>query len=353
MPRFDFFPKFIDSAMTHRTNFGAILSILMIVIASSLCISEVKNFIKPPIKEQLVSVSDLHGALNELVISLNFTVSVPCVLLHVDVFDMIGAANDASTKSIEKVRVDMNGNPIQLTSISDECGDCYGAATEEQKCCQTCEDIIRAYQNQQWSISNLSTWAQCREEGIKLDGTEHCQAYGSLKVNAIEGGFHIAPGINTKNRFSHVHDYSPIENNLNLSHQIDHLTFGAPLGKSPLDGTRVIQTSSQTTQYKYHLKAVPTVVTDRSGKSTRGFQYTANFAEIPVTQRGRFGAGIFFVYNFAPVAVVSAPDRCGFPVLVARLISIFGGAFMLARLIDSFMYRLNTIEGKMRIGKAE
>jgi hypothetical protein len=95
------------------------------------------------------------------------------------------------------------------------------------------------------------------------------------------------------------------------------------------------------------------VKTTPRGKKSMGFQYTANFAEIPVRQNGRFGPGIFFVYNFAPVAVVSKPDRTNFPIFVARCISIFGGVFMLARLLDSFGYRLNTLEGKMRIGKAE
>lgn len=351
--RLDFFPKFIDSAMTHKTNCGAINSILMITCALILCFSEVLTYLRPPIHEQLVSVSDLRGALNELTISFNFTISVPCVLLHLDVFDMIGTGNRPESKSLFKVRVDQYGNPIPQTQIAEECGSCYGAESTQRKCCQTCEEIVSAYQEHGWSITNLSTWAQCRAEGIEFDGKERCQTYGTLHVNAIEGGFHVAPGINVYNQYGHIHDYSPLVNTLNLTHDIDHITFGAQIAASPLDKTRVVQKNPGHIHYRYNLKAVPTVVESQGGKVTRGFQFTVNYAEIPVTARGRYGPGIFFVYNFAPVAVMRTPDRPSITVLIARLISIFGGAFMLARLIDSFTYRLNTIEGKDRINKFE
>jgi len=307
----------------------------------------------PPMKEQLVSVSDLRGSLNELVISFNFTVSVPCVLLHLDVFDTVGLSNDQSSKSLFKLRVDSNGNPIPLDAVAPQCGSCYGAETNDRKCCNSCEEIISAYQDKGWSIVNMSSWDQCRAEGISYNGTERCRAYGSLRVNAIEGGFHLAPGINVFNRFGHVHDFSPLDKILDLSHEIEHVTFGASFRESPIDHTRVIQKSPGQMHYRYNLKAVPTVVKDYSGKTTRGFQFTVNYAEIPVKSKGRFGPGIFFVYNFAPVAVLVGPDRSGIAVFLARLVSIFGGAFMLARLIDSFGYRLHTLEGKMRIGKAE
>ncbi|EAX86809.1 hypothetical protein TVAG_100310 [Trichomonas vaginalis G3] len=350
--RLDFFPKFIDSAMTHKTACGAFNSILMIACALALCISEIYAYAKPALHEQLVSVSDLRGALDQLSISFNFTVSVPCVLLHLDVFDMMGSGNRPDQKTLYKVRVDQNGNPIPQTQIAEDCGPCYGAESSQRKCCQTCEDVVAAYQEKGWGIGNLSSWAQCRAEGVMFDGKERCQAYGNLHVNAIEGGFHLAPGINVFSRFGHVHDFSPLVDTLNLTHEIEHISFGAPIDKSPLDNTRVVQKKPGQIHYRYNLKAVPTVK-EVNGKVHRFFRFTVNYAEIPVTARGRYGPGIFFVYSFAPVAITSTYDRPNITVLLARLISIFGGSFMLARLIDSFTYRLNTIEGKDRINKFE
>jgi hypothetical protein len=349
----DFFPKFIDSAMTRRTTCGALLSIIMVITAACLIWSETWLYIRPPVKEELVSVSELRKTLSELTFSFNFTVSVPCVLLHLDVFDLSGSRNDEAHKTLFKDRLDPNGNPLRVTAVAPKCGSCYGAETDSHGCCNSCEEIVSAYSSKGWVIQDLPNWAQCQAEGVDLSGGEKCRASGALKVHAIDGTFHLAPGINIPNQWGHQHDMSPLTGRLNLSHEIDHVTFGAPLGNSPLDNTRVTQNEAGSYHYRYSLKAVPTVRTTSKGKVTRGFQYTANFAEIPVRQSGRFGPGIFFVYNFAPVAVVSKPDRTSFPIFVARCISIFGGVFMLARLLDSFGYRLNTLEGKMRIGKAE
>jgi hypothetical protein len=351
MFKVDFFPKFIDSAMIKKTNLGAIISITMLLTATTLCCFETYSFLFPPIKEQLVSVSDLRGSLDELVISFNITVSLPCVLLHLDVFDIVGTPNDHARKSLLKTRVDLNGLPIKTAALAPSCGSCYGAQTAEKQCCNTCEDLVQAYQGKSWGIRDFTSWAQCREEAIDLKGGERCRVLGSLNVNAIEGTFHIAPGINVVNQFGHQHDMTPLVDSLNLSHEIDHLTMGASFGESPLDNTRVIQNAQGHVHYRYSLKAVPKVTTNVRGKTLRGFQYTVNFAEIPVTGKGRFGPGIFFVYTFAPVAVVAKPDRPSFPIYVARCVSIVGGAFMLARLIDSFGFRLNTLEGKLGIGK--
>ena len=350
MLKLDFFPKFLDSSMTKRTNFGAIVSILMVISAAFLCHSEAKNMIRPTIKEQLVSVSSLRNSLHKLKITYEFIVNLPCVLTHLDV---LTTSNDEVKKEVNKVRLDMNGNEIKTIVDNKKCGTCYGAIVGNMPCCNTCQDVVDAYQQRIWSISNMRNWTQCKDEKIDFDGGEKCKIYGKLKISAIEGSFHIAPGVNVLNQFGHQHDVSPIINNLNLSHEIKKLTFGDYIGQSPLDDTRVFQTNKGQYHYRYNLKAVPTVTQLPNGKVKNGYQYTVNFAEIPIVNKGRYGPGIFVVYNFAPVAVLSKPDRPVFPIFVARCISIIGGTFMLARLIDSFGNRLNTLEGKMQIGKLE
>jgi hypothetical protein len=50
MLRLDFFPKFIDSAMTKKTNLGAVISITMVVTAVCLCWSETWSFLQPSTK---------------------------------------------------------------------------------------------------------------------------------------------------------------------------------------------------------------------------------------------------------------------------------------------------------------
>ena len=352
MLKIDFFPKFLDSSIIKKTNFGALTSIIMIITATVLCFSETMNFFFPKNKQQLVSISDVRSSLSDITISYNFTVSIPCPLLHLDLFDITGVSNNDAKKTIFKKRIDINNKPIGSIP-QPQCGSCYGAETPGKHCCNSCEEIISAYQSKIWSISSMSNWSQCINEGIKYDGSEKCQVYGSLQINGIEGGFHVAPGINVLNQFGHQHDISPFSGKLNLSHEIDHLTFGELLEQAPIDQTRVVQTKSGQMHYRYNLKVVPKIIRTRSGKTKTHFIYTVSFAEIPVVERGRFGPGIFFLYDIAPVAILQKPDRPSFAIFVARCVSIIGGAFMLGKLIDSFGYRLNTIEGKMRIGKAE
>jgi hypothetical protein len=200
----------------------------------------------------------------------------------------------------------------------------------------------------------MTNWTQCQEEKIALDGSEKCQLYGSFDVSATDGTFHIGPGVNLPSQFAHLHDYSPIEGRLNLSHEIGHLAFGGSMVDSPLDHTKVVQTEEGGFHYRYNLKAVPHVVSI-GGVSTRSFLYTVNFAEIPVTQRGkwRFGPGIYFLYSFAPVAVFAREEAVSLLVLLARCVAIIGGSVMIGKVVDSVGFRLNTLEGKMRIGKAE
>jgi hypothetical protein len=237
---FDFFPKFIDSAMIKRTNLGAVISIAMVLAAATLCLSETASFLNPVIKEQLVSVSDLRGSLSELTISFNVTVSLPCVLTHLDVFDIVGTPNDSARKTFFKMRVDQEGRFIKSTVVAPQCGNCYGAETPEKNCCNSCEEVVEAYEGKSWGISDFDMWSQCKEEGIDLLGGERCRVYGALHVNAIEGTFHIAPGINVRESLGHQHDMTPLLERLNLSHEIDHLAMGASFGQSPLDRTRVV-----------------------------------------------------------------------------------------------------------------
>ncbi|KAH0795917.1 endoplasmic reticulum-Golgi intermediate compartment protein 3-like [Histomonas meleagridis] len=329
----------------------------MVITAAVLCLSESKNYFFAKYKQQLVSISDVRSSLSDIKVSYDFTVSIPCPLLHLDLFDLSGSSNNDAKKTINKQRVDINNNPIPKKifrpGLRRECGSCYGAETPTRKCCYTCEDIIEAYQSKIWSIGSMPNWTQCINDNIKYDGTEKCHVSGTLQINGVEGGFHVAPGINVLNQFGHQHDISPFSGKLNLSHEIDHLTFGDPLEEGNVDHTRVIQTKSGQMHYRYNLKVVPKIIKTRTGLTKNHFIYTVSFAEIPVVERGRFGPGIFFLYDIAPVAILQKPDRPSFAIFVARCVSIIGGAFMLGKLIDSFGYRLNTIEGKMRIGKAE
>ncbi|KAK2109895.1 Endoplasmic reticulum-Golgi intermediate compartment protein 3 [Saguinus oedipus] len=73
----------------------------------------------------------------------------------------------------------------------DRCESCYGAESEDIKCCNTCEDVREAYRRRGWAFKNPDTIEQCRREGfsqkMQEQKNEGCQVYGFLEVNKTCG----------------------------------------------------------------------------------------------------------------------------------------------------------------------
>jgi hypothetical protein len=80
----------------------------------------------------------------------------------------------------------------------DYCGDCYGAQTEDVRCCNTCNELIQAYQRKQWSVNEiLRNSTQCLHDRAKhfanIGADEVCHM--SYVIHIIIGyfiiGYHI------------------------------------------------------------------------------------------------------------------------------------------------------------------
>ena len=101
--------------------------------------------------------------------------------------DVSGEYADAEHQ-LYKTRLDKDGNEVHTeklealnaakTNTSDhdetkeiakvECGSCYGAETEELKCCNSCEDVLNAYRAQGWGIRDPRAFDQCKAEGVRF-----------------------------------------------------------------------------------------------------------------------------------------------------------------------------------------
>lgn len=75
---------------------------------------------------------------------------------------------------------------------------CYGAESEPNQCCNTCEEVREAYRHKGWAFNDPSGISQCVDEGwtvkIKEQVNEGCQIHGSIGVNKVAGNLHFAPG---------------------------------------------------------------------------------------------------------------------------------------------------------------
>ena len=138
----------------------------------------------------------------EVVFDITFD-RIPCALLAVDADDPTGQSQSFHIDKKHRVwkhRLDKDGNTIGRKSrfelggtlisenqldeldsvkqakerklmeqqqgqgeVDDEqyCGSCYGASPEGE-CCNTCDDVKRAYKTKQWHIPDITTIDQCK-----------------------------------------------------------------------------------------------------------------------------------------------------------------------------------------------
>lgn len=145
---------------------------------------------------------------------------------------------EVSEKVIEKLE-EREEEEEEEEGAKSKCGDCYGAG-EEGQCCNTCEEVKKAYKRKGWSLNDVSKIRQCQLE-IDDDG-EGCNIHGKVALSSGGGNFHLAPGraaldshdLETLNVFDMLLDSF---HEWNVSHTIHKLRFGDeyPQGVYQLD----------------------------------------------------------------------------------------------------------------------
>lgn len=269
------------------------------------------------------------------------------------------------------------------------CGPCYGAhfKGEEESCCNTCEDVQRAYTDQGWVV-DTDSFEQCVREGWKektlAQSKEGCRMHGTLSVKKVRGNFHFSAGRAYSNGGTHVHDVSTFlktNNDQNFMHSIHRLEFGqheynAQKQKrtkashiiQPLDNTNWGTSQGKlkyemfnlsylftsiyiaTMMYQYFLQIVPTEFEFINGKQTRTFQYSVSKQEQLVNQYTGGLPGVFFMLDHSPMRILYLESRPTFGSFLTSLCAIIGGIFSVASIIDSVLYRAERMTQQTRKG---
>jgi len=152
-----------------------------------------------------------------------------------------------------------------LNNNGEACGSCYGAG-EDGECCNTCDDVKRAYSRKGWHVQDPDAIDQCRKEKNSQEGEgEGCNVHGLVALDSGGGSFHLAPG-----RSSSLTDQSDIGRifellmrtfeQFNVTHTVHKIRFGDefPGNKNQLDGeTRVIADGYG--MYQYYFKVGPEI----------------------------------------------------------------------------------------------
>ena len=231
----------ISSEFRIRTTSGAFLSLFTLLLTFYFIYTEYQYNISNVTLVNHVHVMDQSPIGLEVSFDITFP-RIPCALLASDANDPTGQGQsfhiDATRHRVWKHRLDANGRAIGKRSnfelggtlreediiskderrrrrmmerdeggeeevgdeveeeVDDEeyCGSCYGASSDENQCCNTCDDVKRAYRQKQWHIPDISKIDQCKHL-VRADQEENegCNIHGNVALSTGGGNIHFAP----------------------------------------------------------------------------------------------------------------------------------------------------------------
>lgn len=184
-------------------------------------------------------------------------------------------------------------------------------------------------------------------------GPEGCNIAGFLMVNRVPGNFHI-----------HAHNpgYSFKAETLNVSHIVNHLSFGAPLTREQYRrlpeaavphadrfAGRIFSSSAQSTVFEHYVKVVANTFRFHSSDDISTFKYTASSHHYDTDRKEPV---VLFKYDLSPMSVLVEEVRQPLYHFLTNVCAIIGGVFTVIGLIDSLVYHgMNTLSYKMELGK--
>jgi hypothetical protein len=174
-----------------------------------------------------------------------------------------------STMLLEMDLEDVLDNKLSKAGVEGEegeeeeeaCGSCFGAG-EEGECCNTCEDIRRAYKRRGWVLREISEIKQCKKEAMAETQTdqegEGCNVHGKVALSSGGGNLHIAPGKDFGSTEKADNFFDMLMRSFqqwNVTHKINKLRFGPeyPAAVYQLDGQERIVTDTSA-MYQYYVQ---------------------------------------------------------------------------------------------------
>ena len=403
------FPK-VDQEFTIQTERGGVASLVALGLIALLCLAETISWYSANRSTtEHVAVDTSLG--HRMRVNLNITFpALACADLHVDVMDVAGDSQLDIDNTLTKTRLRLDGRPtgrketvdsnlgqkrqeeidrVMAEKLPDDyCGPCYGAQKADGDCCNTCDELLEAYNEKKWKTDVIMTISeQCIREGRhkmepkRMTRGEGCNLVGYMTINRVAGNFHIAMGEGVERNGRHIHTFQPDDTaNFNASHVIHHLSFGTPSDSqgitedSPLNGvSKIVDNQRGTTGlFQYFIKVVPTTYVSRTQqrRETNGYFFTERFRPLmqeyfdddddnegsPVmeAEAGAPGGqghkhahhdvkknsilpGVFFIYEIYPFAVEITENSVPWTHLIIRLMATVGGVFTVMKLVDTFV----------------
>jgi len=313
---------------------------------------------------------------------------IPCALLSIDAANPLGESQSLNLDKEHRVwkhRLDTNGNEIghrsrfELGSTmkdeshlrdllmtkqqeeqqqeEEECGDCYGAGNDGE-CCNSCDDVKRAYLRKQWRFPEVNTIRQCQKNPKSLEerqNNEGCNVHGIIALSTGGGDFHIAPThalefFGNEGPLSFEQLINGIFEVFNCTHTIHKLHFGQdfPGNVNQMDGqNRTV--NDDYAMHQYYIQVVPTLFFFLNGSSIQTNQFSVTEHQRIVNPgSGRGLPGVFFFYEVSPLHVEFVEKRLGWIQFLTSVCAVVGGAFSVMGMIDKCIYEFSKSHNKRR-----
>ncbi|KAL9183244.1 hypothetical protein ACHAXT_005031 [Thalassiosira profunda] len=387
----------ISSEFRVRTVSGAALSAFTLLLTWYLIASEWSYNLTPTFLDHVRVMPQSPDGL-EVEFDITF-LHIPCALLATDANDPTGQSQSFhidKTHRVWKHRLDSNGNRIgrksrfelggtliredQLDALQkakegeslgeagggeeeaddeEDCGSCYGAGNEGE-CCNTCDDVKRAYRRKQWHIPDITTIKQCAHQvRAEAEEGEGCNVHGYVALSTGGGNLHFAPdrqwekegdkngALKTLGGFldlsSVIEMFNEAFEQFNVSHTVNELYFGPSLSSRQRESLNLASQLNGATRsvadgygmFQYYLQVVPTVFRFLNGTVIETFQYSVTEHTRHVDPGSNRGLpGVFFFYEVSALHVEFEEYRRGWTHFFTGVCAAVGGAFTVAGMLD-------------------
>ncbi|KAG9393183.1 Endoplasmic reticulum vesicle transporter [Carpediemonas membranifera] len=359
LSQLDLFPK-VQYDFVSRTRTGGLITIIAALFITFLVFSQFIEYLSPQYIPQM-GVDDKHRT-EKIPISIDMTIdNVNCDFLSVDLVDHFSERIDADLEGLKKTTIPAKkSRSAQVSKPSTElpadyCGSCYGAQQYVGQCCNTCDDVKKAYMAKRWTFLHTSSIEQCVREGAIVDihkvTSQGCHLKGTIKVSKVRGNFHVSPGESYDTPSGHLHDLGLVGiNDLDLSHNIREFSIGdAKANKkmgfaSPLANTLREDHAGGMCQ-RYFLQVVPT---DLGSAETYQYSVTESASQ---ADGKKSMPGVFFSYDFSPIMVTVTRQRETLFRFLTLSCGIVGGVISVASALTAFFTGGMRMIEKRKLGK--
>lgn len=213
--------------------------------------------------------------------------------------------------------------------------------TQQRKCCNTCDELKKAFAERGVALAIAEASEQCMREkhNAAFSNTGGCRVYGHIDAPKVKANLHIAAGSSTMQPHGghshHIHSITHADlKTFDVSHTIHELSFGPSFAhqSSPLKGVKY--TAPGPVQVLYLAHVVPTTYTSVNGFKTHSAQYSVTEHKRVIDPKGQLALpGLFIKYDVAPYRISMAEEgRAVIPFLV-RLCAVVGGIYSTAGLL--------------------